>query len=315
LRLASAAEERRRRAAQEEQARRLALQRAREEAERRAAQAAAEAQEEEEEQQASSQPSAAEMFNVFATTLNRELQAENARRQQQQQFLDNLQAQARAQQQARRAQQEREARAADQARLAAMERDLRASARAREEAEERARAAERERQAALAADQARRRAQVVAAASVPAPTPAPVQRQAPSQPTMQVAGRDQDKPRESTAPPARKRIAYPEAIVVCTIPNEKSQFVCKSPVNSISGHKDIHPSQWRTPASMVADMTGACRDARQLRSTTHLVWGCGFAATNTMVGYYDRGGPGVDVDGRKTFYCYEGESGCRRTEP
>ena len=124
----------------------------------------------------------------------------------------------------------------------------------------------------------------------------------------------------ATAPTARpegpKRIAYPEAVVVCTIPSgEQGRFVCENPVNRIGGHKDINPREWRTPESMVASFDGACSNARPLRSTTHRVWGCGFAATNKIVGYYDRAGPGVDVQGRQTFYCVEREQGCRRTQP
>ena len=124
--------------------------------------------------------------------------------------------------------------------------------------------------------------------------------------------------RSAPAPKAEgpKRRPYPEAVVVCTIPSGPlGKFVCENPVNKVSGTKDIHPSDWRTPESMVRSFRASCRDARPLPSSTHLVWGCGFAATNKIVGYYDRAGPGVDVRDRQTFYCYEGEQGCRRTSP
>ena len=124
----------------------------------------------------------------------------------------------------------------------------------------------------------------------------------------------------AAAPPAAlkpegpTRSAYPEAVVVCTIPSgELGRFTCANPVNQISGHVQINPSEWRTPESMIRSFSGSCRDARPLRSTTHLVWGCGFAATG-LTGYLDRSA-GVHIDGRQTYYCVERQQGCRRTSP
>jgi hypothetical protein len=126
----------------------------------------------------------------------------------------------------------------------------------------------------------------------------PVQRKAPS--------RTREEPRSNLSP-------YPEAIVACTRPSgPNGSFTCRNPVTSRSGNlKDI--KGWRTPEEMAERMTEACPELRRLPSTTHLVWGCGFAATgnsNSM----DRSA-GVDVKGRRNYYCYAKQTSCRRTEP
>ncbi|GAB3550488.1 hypothetical protein GCM10027343_33560 [Noviherbaspirillum agri] len=106
--------------------------------------------------------------------------------------------------------------------------------------------------------------------------------------------------------------ATPEAITVCTNPGgANGSFECRSPVTVKRGHKnDI--SGHRTPDEMVMNMDG-CPSPRRLASTTHLVWGCGFGATNNS-NSMDRSA-GVDVKGRNTYYCHEKETSCRRTTP
>jgi hypothetical protein len=63
----------------------------------------------------------------------------------------------------------------------------------------------------------------------------------------------------------------------------------------------------------VARGSASCTGKRPLASSTHLVWGCGFAATGG-VNALDRSA-GVDIKGRRTYYCTEQQLGCRRTEP
>jgi hypothetical protein len=121
-------------------------------------------------------------------------------------------------------------------------------------------------------------------------------------------------PPRAPSPPTVKRTAYPEAIVVCTFPNEKGLFKCANPIHEVSGGKDNSLSEWRTPERMLASFKSTCWEPRKLPSTTHLVWACGYGATGG-VDHKDRGGPGIDAKGRKTFYCTEAESSCRRTEP
>jgi hypothetical protein len=55
----------------------------------------------------------------------------------------------------------------------------------------------------------------------------------------------------------------------------------------------------------------ACPSPRELRSTTHKVWGCGFGATGSP-GARDTG-IGIPIEGRQTYYCTFEQSGCRRT--
>lgn len=159
-----------------------------------------------------------------------------------------------------------------------------------------------------------------------APAPVASRTQSAQQPTSAVVAQTMPRPQMPTAAPALpgleqrkpepsapKLQPFPEAIVVCTIPNERGLFKCESPVNTRSGSPGSGIPEERTPEAMVASMREACRDAHPLASTTHRVWGCGFAATG-IVGYYDRGGAGVHVEGRATYYCRDREMGCRRTE-
>jgi hypothetical protein len=105
-------------------------------------------------------------------------------------------------------------------------------------------------------------------------------------------------------------LATPEAVIVCTIPaGPDAAFKCENPINSSSGSaKSI--SGYRTPAEMVRKSDSSCPDQRALQSATHLVWGCGFAATGFM-NAKDRGA-GIDIQGRRTYYCTPMQSSCRR---
>jgi len=105
--------------------------------------------------------------------------------------------------------------------------------------------------------------------------------------------------------------AFNEAILVCSKPDANKHFQCKTPVDVISGgplDKD-----WATPEALVNWASSSCPNARKLPSTTHLVWGCGFAATNNT-NSMDRS-VGVDVKGRNIYYCTPKETSCRRTSP
>ncbi|MDX9844466.1 MAG: hypothetical protein RBT42_11990 [Aquabacterium sp.] len=104
-----------------------------------------------------------------------------------------------------------------------------------------------------------------------------------------------------------------EAIMVCTRPNHSGHFECDSPVDTNIKGGPGTLTQWETPEKMVSSMSGGCPAPRRLPSTTHLVWGCGFAATNNS-NSMDRSA-GVDVRDRKFYYCLERQTGCRRTEP
>ncbi|ONG37034.1 hypothetical protein BKE30_15440 [Alkanindiges hydrocarboniclasticus] len=108
-----------------------------------------------------------------------------------------------------------------------------------------------------------------------------------------------------------KRQAFNEAILVCTKPDASRHFQCKTPVDVISGGPA--DKDWATPEALVNWASSSCPDARKLPSTTHLVWGCGFAATNNS-NSMDRSA-GVDVKGRNIYYCTPKETSCRRTEP
>ena len=109
------------------------------------------------------------------------------------------------------------------------------------------------------------------------------------------------------------RIETPEAIFVCTLPDGRGNFVCSTPVsNRISGGPNSL-AEWRTPEVMLHSMSAACPSPHRLASTTHLVWGCGFGATNNS-NSMDRSA-GVDVEGRYTYYCSEKQTSCRRTQP
>ena len=101
--------------------------------------------------------------------------------------------------------------------------------------------------------------------------------------------------------------------MVCTFPaGPNGKFTCSNPINKSNGHlKDI--SGYRTPEEMVSRATSSCPDQRKLTSSTHLVWGCGFAATGNS-NSLDRS-DGVDVQGRRTYYCYPKQTSCRKETP
>lgn len=105
--------------------------------------------------------------------------------------------------------------------------------------------------------------------------------------------------------------AYPEAIIACTRPDAAGRFRCGTPVGVISGGPNS--TDWSTPEHVAAWATASCPDARRLNSTTHVVWGCGFGATNNS-NSIDRS-DGVDVQGRNTYFCYPKQTSCRRTSP
>lgn len=137
----------------------------------------------------------------------------------------------------------------------------------------------------------------------------------------QVASAGNDYSSRSVSRPARspsssERVANliptPEAITVCTLPSgANGSFECRSPVTVHRGNKnDI--SGHRTPDEMVMNLDG-CPNPRRLASASHLVWGCGFGATNNS-NSLDRSA-GVDVKGRNTYYCHPKEVSCRKTQP
>lgn len=137
------------------------------------------------------------------------------------------------------------------------------------------------------------------AAAAPAPTPVALQR------------------KEEPRPPVDNRPklhAVPEAIMVCSKPSgPNGAFECRSPVTFDRGSLKEGRSTHQTPEKLVAYSTAGCPGARRLPSTTHLVWGCGFGATNNS-NSMDRSA-GVDVQGRRTYYCSDRQTSCRRTEP
>lgn len=121
---------------------------------------------------------------------------------------------------------------------------------------------------------------------------------------------------QSRSSPSQSRqaalIATPEAIVVCTHPDSDGGFTCDSPVDVNLPGGPKQGATWSTPEKLVAGLD-SCSRARRLHSATHLVWGCGYGATNgknTM----DRSA-GVDVKGRNTYYCVAREWPCTRTTP
>jgi len=158
------------------------------------------------------------------------------------------------------------------------------------------------------------------ARSAPAPAPAPVrQASAPaSRNTVEMAPDNEARQADSAGSRARaadsgpRRQAYLEAVTVCSRPSGPNlAFECATPLQRIRGHKnDI--SGMRSPQEYIAS-SEACPDPRQLPSSTHLVWGCGFAATGG-VNALDRG-QGVAIQGRRTYYCTEKQLSCRRTQP
>lgn len=118
-----------------------------------------------------------------------------------------------------------------------------------------------------------------------------------------------------TEPSPERRVPLietPEAIVVCTHPNDKGRFKCATPAYANFEGGPNPGDLWRTPQDFVAQ-TDTCSSARRLQSATHLVWGCGYGATNGGSSM-DRSA-GVDVKGRNTYYCTAREWPCRRTSP
>lgn len=167
----------------------------------------------------------------------------------------------------------------------------------------------------------RRTAQQQAQAEPPRTVQPPVQvpARAPSQESVPAAQVQQNRVAATTAQertePSRKQqlnlIETLEAIIVCTHPDDQGRFKCETPVDVIRGGPN-QGETWRTPEVLVSNQP-SCVNARRLHSTTHLVWGCGYGATNghnTM----DRSA-GVDVKGRNTYYCTAREWPCRRTSP
>lgn len=149
--------------------------------------------------------------------------------------------------------------------------------------------------------------------------PVQVPARAPSQESVPAARVEQSRvattSTQERAEPSRERrlnlIETLEAIVVCTHPDEQGRFKCETPVAVIKGGPN-QGETWRTPEVLVSNQP-SCVDARRLHSATHLVWGCGYGATNGE-NTIDRSA-GVDVKGRNTYYCTAREWPCRRTTP
>lgn len=118
-----------------------------------------------------------------------------------------------------------------------------------------------------------------------------------------------DRRQDAAAQPSKLN-AYPEAIVACSRPDATGKFICATPVTHMSGGPG--DKDWRTPEALVATLD-SCKSARALPSATHLVWGCGYGATNNS-NTMDRSA-GVDVRDRATYYCHPLETSCRRTTP
>jgi hypothetical protein len=169
----------------------------------------------------------------------------------------------------------------------------------------------------------RRRAQQQASAGVQ-PNAQPLPIEAPRQPSAP-ATRPTSAQNPPTTPPPRtpeepkrtpeRKLALtptPEAVVVCTHPDESGRFRCASPTHSKFEGGPYSGALWKTPEEYVAQ-SGSCGSARKLQSATHLVWGCGYGATNGG-NSMDRSA-GVDVKGRNTYYCVAAEWPCRRTSP
>jgi hypothetical protein len=138
----------------------------------------------------------------------------------------------------------------------------------------------------------------------------------PTAPANAVASRASSTPeaQDSTGDQRSRRNATPEAIVVCTRPDAKGAFECDTPVDvNLRGGPNNGIATWRTPDTMITALSASCPSARRLPSTTHVVWGCGFGATNNS-NSMDRSG-GVDVRGRETYYCTEKQTSCRSTQP
>ena len=188
--------------------------------------------------------------------------------------------------------------AALQAQAAQREAEVKAQAAVRD-AERQKKVAEQERQARLNAQQ-----QMAQSATAS---------QSSSHVTSSNGVRASSLPGSRSSERASNLIRATEAIMACTKPDSAGRFECDSPVDTNLRGGPGTLSQWETPEKMLASMSAACPAPRRLASTTHLVWGCGFGATNNS-NSMDRSA-GVDVKGRGTYYCYEKQTSCRRTEP
>jgi hypothetical protein len=165
-------------------------------------------------------------------------------------------------------------------------------------------------QRAAAAEAARQRA---AAASAPPAViaPRPVQ----SLPTMASTRSPGSSSGSSRTDSSSRLQPTPEAIIACTRPDlSTGRFRCATPVDpGINGGPKSDLPEHRSPDLMVDSLSASCPGAHRLESATHLVWGCGFGATNNGA-QMDRSA-GVDVKGRTTYYCYPLETSCRKTSP
>lgn len=105
-----------------------------------------------------------------------------------------------------------------------------------------------------------------------------------------------------------------EAIIACTKPDPLTgKFRCATPISKGIDGGPNSLREWSTPEAMTKNLKATCPNPRRLESSTHIVWGCGFGATNNSA-EMDRSA-GVDVKGRNTYYCYPKETGCRRITP
>jgi hypothetical protein len=109
--------------------------------------------------------------------------------------------------------------------------------------------------------------------------------------------------------------AYPEAVVVCTIPESNTgAFTCDGPMRRHQGSLKSTLGWERSPDALMQSSVGAlCGAKGKLSSPTHLVWACGFGATGGTTAKDT--GMGISIEGRKTYYCTEREDYCHRTEP
>jgi hypothetical protein len=106
----------------------------------------------------------------------------------------------------------------------------------------------------------------------------------------------------------------PEAIVVCTMPDTAGRFACDTPVDvNLNGGPKNDLVARRSLDSMIHWLSASCGEARRLPSTTHIVWGCGYGATGNS-NTKDRSA-GIDVQGRRTYYCHPLETSCRNASP
>ncbi len=129
----------------------------------------------------------------------------------------------------------------------------------------------------------------------------------------QAATAKSDRKKDAIKKPKKKLIQYPEAVMVCTHPvGPKGKFRCANPLSSVNGHLQ-NITGWRTPQEMVVSFSAACPAPRPLHSSTHLVWGCGFAATG-LNNARDTG-QGIAISGRRSYFCSQKEASCRRTSP